>query len=562
MVAKSVDKEKVGLRNSRVVPRLISIALFCVILATGFTIYKDYGISIDEPSQRTHSLVNYRYINQYLWHKDISKLSNLPEIQNYELNFYSMVSQLPLVGVEGLFYFTVDSRPLYLMRHLYTFLIYFISLICFYFICLILFKNSWYGILGTAMLWLYPRFFAESFYNIKDLVFVSFYIMALLCMFKVLARKRRVLWSVYFAFTCALAINTRIMGVMLLLMLFACMLLQDIANWMRLKRAGAAPQPGARQSLFTVLLPYFIVLGGTMFFTFVMTPASWQDPFHYFTTTFLKFSDFDIWKNTVLFWGRLLTTSELPWSYVLVWMGITIPIVYLLLFLVGNVLLVLRTNRLGRTGFSEVFVIWSIALLFLIPVVSIIIFKIKIYNAWRHVYFLFVPFLLMAIYGLKTLMTNVLGASRLRFLPVVLVVGSLLYQAGWIVVNHPYQYVYFNVIGRPVADRFDRDYWHVSITDLYRYILATYHPEIAVVYSPTNHLPQLLDSSQRQHLQLIYTKQMVEGGMHPDFIVELYSNVVGNTVKYDGYVEDHVIWVDGFKIGSVFVSIDYLNSRR
>jgi len=38
----------------------------------------------------------------------------------------------------------------------------------------------------------------------------------------------------------------------------------------------------------------------------------------------------------------------------------------------------------------------------------------------------------------------------------------------------------------------------------------------------------------------------------PDYILESYYNVAGNTVSHPGYREVYAIWVDGFKIASVF----------
>jgi hypothetical protein len=559
MVVYSVNKESAGAHHSTILPRLLSVTLFCVILATGLAIFKDYGISIDEPPQRTHSLVNYRYINVVLWHRNITQLRDLPALGDDQSNIYSMASQLPLVGIEALYYFTLDSRTIYLFRHLYTFLLYFVSLVCFYFICLTLFKNPWYALLGSAMLWLYPRFFAESFYNIKDLVFVAFYIMTLFCLLKVLTNKRRLFWSICFALACALAINTRIMGVMLLMMLSGCMLLQDVWRCISAKRSGGA-LPGARQLLTRILPPYVAVLGGTLLFYILITPASWQSPFHYVTTSFVRYSNFDMWDDTVLFSGLNLTNLERPWYYIPVWMGITVPIVYLVMFMAGNFYLGLRTLRPGSTRRSELYLTWTIALFFWVAAAALIILHIKIYNAWRHVYFLFIPFLLIAIYGLKTLVTSALKYSLLRYLPVLLVVVSLVYQTGWIIINHPYQYVYFNAIGRPIANRFERDYWCVSLTDLYRYILSTYQPEKTVVYCPTGCHTELLTSSQRQHLQMLLN--LAEGDPHPDFIVEAYGYPTRNAVVHTGYIEDHSIWVDGFRVATVFVDENYPGSRH
>ena len=44
-------------------------------------------------------------------------------------------------------------------------------------------------------------------------------------------------------------------------------------------------------------------------------------------------------------------------------------------------------------------------------------------------------------------------------------------QVRWIVVNHPYQMVYLNAMGKNWGADFDRDYWYLANVSLSRYIL-------------------------------------------------------------------------------------------
>ena len=87
--------------------------------------------------------------------------------------------------VEILFGLNEFSEIFYL-RHLITNLFFLISLICFYLISLEIFKSKYFAYLSVIILYSSPRIFADSFYNDKDLVFLSFFIISILSIIKFL----------------------------------------------------------------------------------------------------------------------------------------------------------------------------------------------------------------------------------------------------------------------------------------------------------------------------------------------------------------------------------------
>jgi hypothetical protein len=535
-------------------------------LVCGIGIYRDYGLSFDEPLQRYHSLVNYRYISQVLFHRSIPELENVPELATYQYNSYGVAIQLPLVAVEDLYHFQLNTQQVYYLHHLYTFLLFFCSLVCFYGIGRRLFKNTWIALGGTALLWLYPRFFAESFYNIKDLVFVSFYIITLFMLLQVLQSGRKTLWCILFSLICAITINIRIMGVMLLLILPAFMLAEDGIRWLRVKHHPSLnPTPHKNEvhfgAIFRRILPYFIIVAGTAIAYIVFTPIAWQQPFEYFKHSFALFANYEVFNYKILFAGRFITTAQAPWYYIPVWMGLTIPFVYMLLFIIGNIVFLFNLIKYHKGTFTELEYIFLFIILYFVPLLVIIILKVKVYNGWRHVYFLLVPFILIAMYGLSSLFRH--QRSRcLKYIAVALVTGTLVCQAGWIIHNHPHEYVYFNLLGRPFASQFERDYWHVSQNELYRYILNKYNPTQVTIYSLMINRTELLDPVQQAKIVRLKQEEYLTQSTPADFILEMYWDVAGNTAQHAGYTEDYAIWVDGFKIASVFRNNSFQTSSQ
>jgi hypothetical protein len=96
------------------------------------------------------------------------------------------------------------------------------------------------------------------------------------------------------------------------------------------------------------------------------------------------------------------------------------------------------------------------------------------YEGWRHAYCIYGSFLYVAVLGLErsfVFFQNKRIALRRGF--ACIVAACMVYLFAWIAVNHPYQYVYFNIVGRQFAEKnFTLDYWHVSFIDLIRYALA------------------------------------------------------------------------------------------
>jgi len=150
--------------------KLSAVLIFSFLLIVGILIYDDYGISWDENYHRGNGFVALNYIRSLL---SLNTYSGFPNFENYVSAQYGVIFDLPMAYLEKLFLIE-DSKNYFLMRHLTNFLIFFVSCICFY---LLLLKRFTYklSILGLFFFVLSPRIFADSFYNMKDLIFLSYF---------------------------------------------------------------------------------------------------------------------------------------------------------------------------------------------------------------------------------------------------------------------------------------------------------------------------------------------------------------------------------------------------
>lgn len=104
------------------------------------------------------------------------------------------------------------------------------------------------------------------------------------------------------------------------------------------------------------------------------------------------------------------------------------------------------------------------------PVVAVIAMNSIVYDGWRHLYFIAGPMAWIGLHGVHEIVAGVSSASlspasRKRVLVIIFTGGGAyaLFLAGWMIINHPYQYVYFNPLaGNRIEDYFERDYWLLS----------------------------------------------------------------------------------------------------
>ena len=149
---------------------IIVFLLFALFFIVGITVFRDYGISVDEWELREMGFANLKYIvniffSSYL--NDLDALVSTREISNHYYT-HGVIFALPMAFIEYIFDIT-DSRNYYLLRHYSNHLIFLISIFYFYLLAKNKFNSLILGIFAALFLFLSPRIFASSFFNQKDI---------------------------------------------------------------------------------------------------------------------------------------------------------------------------------------------------------------------------------------------------------------------------------------------------------------------------------------------------------------------------------------------------------
>ncbi|OPY84487.1 MAG: hypothetical protein A4E71_02645 [Smithella sp. PtaU1.Bin162] len=442
------------------------IAFFLAYLVIGVSLYKDYGVSWDEPTHRQIAMVSAKYLaGVFMPGFRNAELAALPDLADYSARQYGVVFDLPMYVAEKLLGYEGNMPEAYYLRHLCNFLLFYISVIFFFLIVKNRFKSRIAGLAACLFLILSPRIFADSFYG-KDVVFLSLLIIAIYFLINFL-QKKTIGSAVLFALTTALTIDQRITGAFIP---FIALLMSALDILKSDKPFHKLPEK---------LFPVFIYIVFCLVFIFIFWPYLWSDPLGNLINSFTVMNRFPITYD-VLYLGSFIKSTEVPWHYIPVWIMITTPLIYILFFLIGFVGIVQAIIRNGPGLYSNDEEKQDVLflLLFFAPLVAVIVFNSALYDGWRHMYFLYAPFLLVAMTGLNKLIEIMKRGISLRdkvaavFL-IAVIAGSVLSTAYQMMKHHPWQNVYFNMLaGKNAGEKFELDYWGLSFRKGLEYIAA------------------------------------------------------------------------------------------
>lgn len=446
----------------------ISPLFFVAYLAIGLSIVSDYGISWDEPLQRRHGQLSVDHIIDRFgleWKKsnDIIALRSAPGRQ-YAVLFSATCDLLDrALGI------TKEFRKSYLLRHTLNFLIFWLSSIFFYKILVKRFEHKGFALLGTLFLILSPRIFAHSFYNPKDLILLAFYIISSYTMIRYL-ETRGIKQAFAHALATALVINARMPGVIIpaLSLLFVFLdLLQH--------RFGKDVYMAYVKSM-----PVYLVLAALL--TILFFPYLWLKPVANSVESFQLMAHFPFGSD-ILYQGEFIKSWDRPWHYIPVWMGITIPPLYLLFFVGGFFLVVkqlwpqLRQLRFWNSANSrcDLFFLG----LFAGPITIVYLLDSNLYDGWRQLFFVYPAFLYLGMIALKRILAS--SSKYLQYGTWLCVVLSLSTTLIFMIKNHPHQQVYFNFLaGKNIHERFEMDYWGVSYKQAFEQLIALHPGDVPI----------------------------------------------------------------------------------
>ena len=416
-----------------------------------------YGIVGDELTQREVARGNLNYIVGRVDRIDLFVPTN---------RFYGISFELPLLLAERVL--GVDDY--YNVRWLRSTLIHLFFLVSGFFCYLLacrLFNNRLIALFALLLFLLHPRIYAHSFFNSKDLPFLSIFVVALYLTERAF-RKDTAGAFLLLGIVVGIATNLRIMGLALFLAVVGMRVLDVglVRDWVERKRL-----------LTTGGL--FVAVAGLVWYG--LSPNAWGNPLPHLTGALSLTTDHPTILPT-LFQGELIPSPKLPPHYGLTRFLISTPPPVLLLGMAG--IAVVAARGLARPGAVLVngrLRFWLLlAGCFGLPLLGAALSGSNLYNGWRQLYFIYAPFVLLAVGGMFW-MGGVLSGLWWRRAGVYgflgLGLGLTLLQMAQL---RPWEHIYFNFLvdrttPNQLRSQYEMDYWRVTFQEGMASLLAR-HP--------------------------------------------------------------------------------------
>ena len=436
----------------------------------GVWVVDDYGVGLDTNFQRDLA----RNTLDYVFGEDDRLLDD-------HNKFYGVAFELPLLLAElalGL----EDTRDIYLTRHLLSHLFFLAGGFFCYLLVHRLFESRLLAVLALLLFLLHPIIYAHSFFNSKDVPFLSMFMICLYLAHRAFGNGN--IWRfLILGIAVGVLINLRIMGVVLPAAVVALLLLDLV----RVPDGKDGRHVLANMAVFVL---------STLLTLYAVSPGLWGDPVGNGIEWFVTLSDHPH-EGFQLFRGeRFLSRDHHPPEYVPVWFSITTPPAVLALGLVGISAVVLRGLFRPMDVLRDTRLRFWLMLVgcFVLPIVAVMVLRPNVYGGWRQVYFLYVPFCLLAAFGAHWTFSFFRG-SRLRFSAYGAVGAGVAAVAVSMVSIHPVQHVYFTfLVDRTTPEhlhtRYDIDYWGSTLLEGYEHLLER-HPSRSIYIETDMFIPWL-----------------------------------------------------------------------
>tara|TARA_B100000575_G_scaffold293558_1_gene305401 strand:- start:877 stop:2514 length:1638 start_codon:yes stop_codon:yes gene_type:complete len=420
--------------------KIIIFTFFFSYFLIGVFTFKDYGVNIEEQTQLYSGFYWLNYIvnffnlgeikpivNDYFLYLKKDTLIPSPEI-------YGPIFDVPTAFIDIFFNLNKEVYN-YTYRHLIIFIIFFSSSIIIFKVLFKRYHSIFLSLFGTSLYIFSPRIYGDSFHNNKDILFLSLVVFSTYFIFKIFEKKKLIDLFLFSLFS-ALATSTRVMGIFLPISLLLFLVLENKKDNLRVNI----------KYIILIILSYFALL-------YLHWPYLWENPIDNFFNFILKSKEW-IYSYNILFNGKYYLTTNLPDSFIFVWIGISTPIINIILFLFGYFFILRRVFKRfilidltknfnndfwrGINEKKDLYIFFSLTSIILI----LVFLNVSLVSGWRHLYFLNFYIVYIATFFVKIFLLNFKGKDLVK---VYFFLFVMLYPAITKIIElHPFQSLYFN----------------------------------------------------------------------------------------------------------------------
>lgn len=413
------------------------------------------------------------------------------------------------------------------------------------------------GLLALLFMAFSPRFFGESMNNPKDITMTTGYVLAYIFIIQFLKQlpRPKPKIAIGLGISIAIAMGIRIGGLLLIpyAFMFYGLMMWQIFGYRTLFDFSKFREniwPSFRWLLLAAFIGYF---GSLLFWPYgLVSPL--EHPFE-----ILREAQKYPVQIRILFDGAHMFSTEIPWNYIPQWLVISTPLFGLIGLALSFFLIpaMKKDNKLLFLGFL------FFTLLF--PVVYVIYKKAVLYDAMRHLYFVYPSIILLSALSFNYFLNS--ASKNIRYVTVIGIVILLFLPARFMVANHPNQYVYFNELMGGIKGaygNYELDYYMNAVKQCADWLkenekFEKYNGEKLLLCSNANLPCNFYFAEDSANLQVGYISFRNRCNTNADYLI-LYNRFVDRELLINGAFPPeqaiHTVTVDGIPVACVMKKTD------
>ena len=434
------------------------ILLIVVNILIGVFIYRDFGLSWDEPLFYKYAdALGYAY-SPHEWnsgHFDL-EYSYGPSGEDHKSRgpAYILLARNFVYGFQALGSDTASAW------HLVNFLFFQLGI---YFLYRLTTRwvSPFASLLASGFFAYQPLLWGHAFINPKDPPFLTFFLAAVCLGFEMVddvSQDSKINFTkiIPAAFVLGIATSIRVLGPLAGLIVLAHALL---THWQYLSREAGAGFENKTRLVKRNLVVFFYYAAISISVAILSWPYLWPNPLSRFVEVFRFMSD-NPTELAVLFAGQIFRADNMPLRYIPFMLGATLTEPTWLLFSGGLILGIIKFRKTdSQRMYSLVLCLgWLIIL-----TAYILIQRPAVYDGLRHFLFILPPIFVFSGFVFEWILRRVSLWLRAALVAAIILPGIF-----GILNLHPYEYAYYNAIVDGTAGAFrkyETDYWLTCYKD-------------------------------------------------------------------------------------------------
>ena len=296
---------------------------------------------------------------------------------------------------------------------------------------------------------LYPYLLGHSFFNIKDIPFLSIWLICtyyIILLFKFFIHKRKILNShlIILSILTAYLLSIRISGILIFIQYLIFFLLSvNISNFGFLNFL---------KKFYKKIICFFSI---TFALFYLLHPGYWQNPLIVFEA--INYMSNHVQTVCTVTLGNCMSAQNFPSTYLPLWLLFKLPIIVLF----GLMILPFTEKKIFLNK-ENILIVGSLLLSITTIIILLILFNVNLYDELRQVMFI-VPLIFII-----SLSSIYFFSKKLSFCLILIYICFFTFQN---IKIYPYNYVWLNnlTIITKVNKIFELDYWGVSSKELAKY---------------------------------------------------------------------------------------------